>query len=201
MKYFVSLILLLIIFVTLLFFEGTIALVLCALIIPIYYLILFYWEYSVFDRKVDSTFKMKSQKKLLSWFHSFFLGQTIAITLNLNFDISTAILLFVFVLMGIVLDLIINFLYKKKKPYTLFVSRNELFFIGKWIEKRDITGLNRILFDRINKKFEVRFDKGYRLKINTLEYKKEDVDKLLEIFIEKSKHSISIPNNYKEEKP
>ena len=201
MKYSVSLILLLIVFVTLLFFEGIIVLVLSALIIPIYYLILFYWEYSVFDRKVDSTFKMKSQKKIISWYHSFFLGQTIAITLNLNFDTSAIILLLVFVLMGIVLELIIDFLYKKKKPYTLFIRSNELVRIEKWIVTRDITGLNRILFDRISKKFEFRFDKDYKLKINTLEYKKQDLDKLLEILLEKSKHPISIPNNYKDEKP
>ncbi|MCI2229242.1 hypothetical protein MC378_08690 [Polaribacter sp. MSW13] len=199
MKYSFSLISLLIIFVALFFFEGPIVLFLKLLIIPSFYLILFYWEYSVFDKKIESSFKIKSQKKLITWYHSFFVIQMTMITINLNFDTSTKIILLLFTWTAIVLDIIIFFLYKKKKPYTLFIRNNEFIFIEKWTNKRDITGLNRILFDRISKKLEFRFDDNYKLKINTLEYKKADIDKLLELLLEKSNYPISIPNNYKEE--
>ncbi|WP_339659054.1 hypothetical protein [uncultured Polaribacter sp.] len=92
------------------------------------------------------------------------------------------------------------FLYKKKKPYTLFIKNNELMLLEKGNQKRDLIGLNRILFDRFNKNIEFTFDKGFKLKINTIDYKKEDIDKLLDIVIEKSKHPVFIPKNYLEEK-
>jgi hypothetical protein len=100
-----------------------------------------------------------------------------------------------------VIGIIMFFLYRNKKPYTIYISNDELLtIVDRWTQKRNIVGLNQIQFDRINKNIKFSFDEGYQISTQTKDYKKEDIDELLDIVIKKSKHPIFIPNNYKAEK-
>ncbi|ARV16299.1 hypothetical protein [Polaribacter sp. SA4-12] len=201
MKYFTTIILLLIVFSILIFFETTIAFFFNILIIPFFYLTLFYWEYSIFDKIVESDFKIRSYKKSLNNFKLIY-GVCWLLFVFLGSNTMKIKILF-FILFGafFVVNLMMSFLYKKRKPFTVFIKNSELIaIVDRWTQKRDIVGLNQIQFDRINKKIKFSFDEGYQISIQTKDYQKEDIDELLRIIIEKSKHPIFIPNNYKAEK-
>ena len=199
MKYSVGIgvIISIIIFLNLSFSDNQFTVYFNILLFILFYLVAFLSEYSVFNYKLDSDFKIRSQKKLPKV--HYFLGLiflTILIYAN-SYKITSKIFYISFIWTSFILEIIMYFLYKKKKPFTLFIKKEKILLIDKGKQERDIAGLNRVLFDRFSKKFELRFDIGYKLKINTRVYKKEDVDKLLEKLQEKSKYSISIPNNYK----
>ncbi|PWG04575.1 hypothetical protein DIS07_11565 [Polaribacter aquimarinus] len=198
MKYFTIIISLLIVFVILIFFDNTVVFFFNILIIPFFYLTLFFWEYSIFDKKIDEDFKIRSHKKSFQYYDFIFaVCWTIFIFLG-NSTIKYKALFFPILWAPLIVNLVISYLYKKRKPYTLFIKNFELIVINRWTHKRNISGLNKILFDRIYKQFELKFDKGHKIKIGLKEYKKEDINKLLEILIKTSNYSITIPNNYKE---
>ena len=200
MKYSVGIILLIIVFFISLFNKNEFTIYFNILLLILFYLVLFLMEYSVFDKTYDSDFKIQSQRKILSKrYYLFVFGYTIFIVL-VDFQTSTKILFILFIWTSLILEIIMYHLYKKKKPFTIFIKKNELIIANKGVHKRDVSGLNRVLFDRISKAFELRFDRGYKLNISTRNYKKEDIDKLLEIIIEKSEHPVFIPKNYLEEK-
>ena len=47
---------------------------------------------------------------------------------------------------------------------------------------------------------KLNFKSKYRVSIKTTEYNTDDIEKLLEILIDKSEHNIFIPENYKSNK-
>ena len=200
MKYLAGIIIALFLFINLSFSDNQFTIYVNILLFGLFYLVVFLSEYSAFDKKVESDFEIRSQKKFPKVYYLFLLiFLTILIYTN-SYKTPSKILFILFIWTTLILEIVFFFLYQKKKPFTLFIKNNELTLFDKSFQKRDIVGLNRILFDRFNKKFEFRFDKGYKLKINSRDYKKEDIDELLDIVIKKSKHPIFIPNNYKAEK-
>ena len=200
MRYLIGILISLIVYINFSYSDNQFIIYFNILLCLLLYLLIFLQENSVFDKNYESDFKIQSQKKLPTFFY---LGPMTFWTLLIyfgSFKTSTKIFLILFIYTSFILELIMFFLYKKKKPYTLFIKNNELMLLEKGNQKRDLIGLNRILFDRFNKNIEFTFDKGFKLKINTIDYKKEDIDKLLDIVIEKSKHPVFIPKNYLEEK-
>lgn len=198
MRFTVTIIILFIVFVISIFNKNEFTVYIHSLLFILYFLLLFLMEHSVFNKNFDSVFKFRKQRKIprkLNFFIVF--GYTVLISL-VDYSLTTKIFLILFIWISLILELSMYLLYKKKKPFTIFIKNNELIIVNKGVHKRNLNGLHRILFDRIYKEFELRFDKGYKLKINFKDYKKEDIDKLLGILIEKSKHPIFIPNNYKE---
>jgi hypothetical protein len=200
MKYLVPIILLLTVFLVLLISENEFTFIVSVFILPLVFLILFLWEYSVFKVNFQSDFKIRSQKKVPITFDLVIAICWSILIITGGIKPNFKILFIIMVFIPVVINVIMFFLYRNKKPYTIHIVKNELITVDKWIQKRDITKTYKIQFDRINKKIKFSFDEGYQISIQTKDYKKEDIDELLKIIIKKSKYAIFIPNNYKAEK-
>jgi hypothetical protein len=93
-------------------------------------------------------------------------------------------------------ELIMWFVYKKKKPFTIFIKENELILNKRWTQKRNLTELTQIQFDRLNKNLKLDFQSKSGISIKTTEYKIEEIQTLLGILIEQSKNEVFRPKNY-----
>ena len=154
------------------------------------------WEYSVLDKNYESDFKMRSQRKVIGIFE---LINAIAWTLLLHFSIDSyknAIFLILIFWTFSLTELIMWFVYKKKKPFTLFIKDNELILNKRWTQKRNLTELTQIQFDRFSKNLKLDFKSKSGVSIKTTEYKNDEIKNLLRILIEKSENEVFIPNNY-----
>jgi len=154
------------------------------------------WEYSVLNKNYVSDFKMKSQRKVIGKFE---LITAIAWTLLLSFsndNYKDVIFLILIFWTFPITELIMWFIYKKKKPFTLFIKDNELILNKRWTQKRNLTELTQIGFDRLNKNLKLDFKSKSGISIKTSEYKTDEIQTLLGILIEKSENEVFIPNNY-----
>ncbi|MFC0605843.1 hypothetical protein [Winogradskyella pulchriflava] len=167
----------------------------CALVVSIL-LTTVLWEYSVLNKNYQSDFKMRSQRKIIGIFE---LINAIAWTLLLSFsnDIYKEIIFLILIFWTFpITELIMWFIYKKKKPFTLFIKDNELILNKRWTQKRNLTELTQIRFDRISKNLKLDFKSKSGISIKTTEYKTDEIQTLLGILIEKSENEVFIPNNY-----
>ena len=154
------------------------------------------WEYSILNKNYESDFKMKSQRKTFGIFE---LINAIAWTLLLWFgnDNYKNVIFLIFIFWTFpISDLIMWFIYKKRKPYTLFIKDNEIILNKRWTQKRNLTELTQIGFDRLSKNLKLDFKSKSELSIKTTEYKTDEIQSLLEILIEKSENEVFVPNNY-----
>ena len=158
-------------------------------------------EYSIFNKNFESTFKMRSQKKTIKaikvFDFIFAIVWTLPLYFNNNYNKNTIIIFFILVCTFPVFELIIGFIYREKKPYTIFIKENELIIKQGWILKRNLAELNQIQYNRFSKNLKLDFKSKSEVSIKTTEYKIDDIQTLLEILIEKSENKVFIPNNYK----
>lgn len=166
----------------------------------VFFVIDFFWEFSVLNRNFESDFKIRSQKKTMSIFDiGVALFWTLYILFLTDFKESLSFLIFVFWVFPIS-EFIMRFLYKAKKPYTILVKDNELILNKRWIKKRKLSKLNQIQFDRFNKNLKLVFEKKTAISFKTTEYKIEDIQSLIAILIDKSENKVILPENYKYKK-
>ena len=196
MKYFITLIILITILTYGQVMETEFPLVLNITLLVLILLTPILWEYSILNKNYESDFKMKSQRKTFGIFE---LINAIAWTLLLwlgNDNYKNVIyLIFIFWTFPIA-DLIMWFIYKKKKPYTLFIKDNKIILNKRWTQKRNLTELTQIGFDRFSKNLKLDFKSKSEISIKTTEYKTDEIQKLLQILIEKSENNVFIPQNY-----
>ena len=165
-------------------------------LIVLIFLTTFSWEHSVLNTNYDADFKMRSQKKTISLFD---IGNALFWTafLFLMFDtIESAIFIAFFFWSIPIAEFVMWFIYKKKKPFTLFIKDNELILNKRWTQKRNLTELTQIRFDRFSKNLKLDFKSKSEISIKTTEYKTDKIKTLLGILIEKSENEVFIPNNY-----
>ncbi|MCF1192873.1 hypothetical protein LRR18_14860 [Mangrovimonas sp. AS39] len=162
-----------------------------------FFITAFLWEYSVLNKSFESEFKIRSQKKTINLFD---IGMatfwTLYILLWSDFRESFSYLIFVFWVIPLN-EFIMWFIYKKKKPFTIFIKDNELILNKRWILKRNLNELTQIQYDRWSKNLKLDFKTKREISIKSTEYKTEEIQKLLEILIEKSENNVFVPNNYK----
>ena len=196
MKYFVTLILLIAILAYGQIFEPNFP---NAVNIGLVFLILLtavLLEYPPLKKNFESDFKMRSQRKIIGRF-----GLLSAVAWTIFWWFGTEdykdilFLTFLFWIFPLA-EIIVWFIYKREKPYTLFIKDNELTINSRWIQRRNLTELKEIRFDRISKILKLDFESNSTVVIKTLEYKPEDIGKLLEIIIEKSENNVFIPLNF-----
>ena len=160
------------------------------------FIIAFFWEYSLFNETINSDFKIKSQRKTISLFD---IGMatfwTLYILLLSDNRETLGYLTFVFWAIPFS-EFIMWFIYKKKKPYTIFINENELILKRCWTLKRNLTELTQIQYDRFSKNLKLDFKTKREVSIKVSEYKTDEIKKLIEILIEKSENNIFVPNNY-----
>jgi hypothetical protein len=153
------------------------------------------WEYSVLNKNYESDFKMQSQRKVIGIFE-FINAVTWTLLLRFkHYDKNMIFLILMFWTFPFT-ELIISLIYKKKKPYTIFIKGNELILNKRWMQKRNLIELTQIRFDRFSKKLKLDFKSKSRISIKTTEYKTDDLQTLLKILINKSEYDVFIPNNY-----
>ena len=197
MKYFIAILISLIalfVFGTILKTEYSLALEITFTILT--FIIAFFWEYSVFNKTFDSDFKIKSQRKTISLFD---IGMATFWTIYILIlsDNSDTLSYLTFVFWAIPFsELIMWFIYKKKKPYTIFINENELILNRRWILKRNLTELTQIQYNRFSKNLKLDFKTKREVSIKATEYNTDEIQKLLEILIEKSENNVFVPNNY-----
>ncbi|WP_179377353.1 hypothetical protein [Winogradskyella wichelsiae] len=196
MKYFITLILLLTALSYGQIMEPEFPLVVNIVLILLILLTPVFWEYSVLNKNYESDFKMQSQRKVLGIYELIY---AIAWTLLLSFsndnynDVIFLILIFWTFPLA---ELVLWFIYKKKKTLTLFIKENQLILVKRWTQKRNLTELTQIRFDRFGKNLKLDFKSKSEISIKTTEYNADDIQKLLEILIEKSENNVFVPNNY-----
>ncbi|WP_397447854.1 hypothetical protein [Polaribacter sp. R77954] len=195
MKYFITLILLLIILTYGQVMETEFPLALNIVLVVLILLVSVLWEYSVLNKNYESDFKMQSQRKVFGIFE---LINAIAWTLLLWFGDYERNMIFLTLIFWTfpLAELIMWFVYKKKKPFTLFIKDNVLILNKRWTQKRNLTELTQIRFDRFSKNLKLDFKSKSGISIKTTEYKTDEIQTLLGILIEKSENEVFIPNNY-----
>ncbi len=196
MKYFITIILLITILIYGQLLENGFPIFLNISLIVLILTVFLLSEFSVLNRKFKSDFKIRTYKKNTgSFWLSLAIYWTILLILEENYKniIFTVLLLWVYP----IVDLIMYFIYKNKKPFTIFIKENQLVLNKIKVQKRDITELNQIRFDRFNKKLILDFQSKNKITIRTMEYESEDIQRLLEIMIDKSEHNVFMPQNYK----
>lgn len=150
--------------------------------------------YSLY-KKFDADIKFRIQRRYLPPFKTAFV---IFGLIYLAFQIIQTDKLFF--LSGIflipLLEIVLRFYYKKKKPYMIYIRGNELITKENMIQERDMTELTGIIYDRYNTELELYFKSKSKVKICTKCYRPEDIRELLNILLETSKHEVSIPSNF-----
>ena len=160
------------------------------------FIVAFLWEYSILNKTFDSDFKIRSQKKTIS-FYDFGMGIFWTLYILLLSDNRETLSYLIFVFWAIPFsEFIMWFIYKKQKPYTLFIKGNELTLNRRWIIKRNLTELHQIKYDRFSKNLKLDFKTKREISIKSSEYKTGDIQTLLEILIEKSENKVFVPNNF-----
>lgn len=194
MKYLISIIFLTVFFIYGQIMEKEFPLFLNVGIIIFIFLISFLWEYSSINKKIEADLKFRSQKKILFKYLLYpILWSLVLLIENQRHFIILVLLLWTLPFA----EFVMYFVYKYKKPYTLFIKGNELIINKRFTQKRNLTDLTQIQFDRFSKDFKLDFKSKSEISISTIEYKTADIQKLLEIMIDKSEHSVFIPLNYK----
>ncbi len=175
--------------------EPAFNIVVNIILVFLFVLFLLLWEYAVvnydFDAQLKFRKKTKTPQPMVLFFAVFFSIQLWSYEL---FDSLTLIVSLIWIVL--VKEIILIYVYRVKKPVGIFISGNEFIQNNTSIEKRDLRNLQQIQYDRISKSLKLDFIKKRELSVNTLEYSREDIEQLLEILIERSEHSVFIPDNY-----
>ena len=166
------------------------------LLVVLIFLTSFFWEYSALNNNFESDFKIRSQRKKIGIFD--FVNAIIWTGILVFWDYNSDSLIFLALIFWSfpIVGLIMRFIYKKKKPFTLFIKDNELILSNRWTQKRNLTELTQIRFDRFSKNLKLDFKSKSEISIKTSEFNVDDIQKLLEILIAKSENNVFIPNNY-----
>lgn len=196
MKYFITILLLLsvVMYGIIYDFSLIINISFTGLIIVTYIL----WEYSVLKNDFPANFTMKSYGKnfdksnlLLAIMWSFFFIPSIYEDGFNTFAFSGLVIWILIVL----LDVFMNFVYKKKKPTTIFIDGDTLVYNNRWIQKRNLNNLNYIGITKYWNEIELGFKKKSDVKIPFKEYKPEEVRHFLDMLVEKSEHDVYLTDN------
>lgn len=85
-----------------------------------------------------------------------------------------------------VVEVIMSIVYKMKWSFTLFFKDNKLILIKCWTQKRNLNELIHIAFDHFGGNLKLAFNSKSEISAKRTEYSVDDIQKLLEILIEKS---------------
>jgi hypothetical protein len=196
MKYFITFILLITILTYGQVIETEFPLVLNIALVVLIFLTSFLWEYSTLNKNYDADFKIRSQSKKIGIFEFVNAIAWTGILFIWNYSSESLIFLALIFWSFPITELIMWFVYKTKKPFTLFIKDNELVLNKRWNQKRNLTELTQIRFDRFSKNLKLDFKSKSEISIKTTEYKADDIQKLLEILIEKSEYDVFVPQNF-----
>jgi hypothetical protein len=154
-------------------------------------------EHSDIIRNCPSDFKIRSNGRKLNYWLFFYAIFWTVIIVTLHHSLK---LLLILIWLIVIMKIIMHFVYKFKKPYTLFIKDNELIISSITIQKRNLIDLKQIQYDRNSKSIILVFKSKNYVALNPNSYNAEDFNNFLEILIQKSEHPVFVPKNYLEMK-
>lgn len=169
--------------------------VLNLLIVCLIFWILLSSEIVVLNKYFQSDFKICSHKKKIKY-ESIFVSLIWTIILIYDDDIKINLFFILLYWSFPITNLIMAYVYRKKKPYTIFIKESELILNQLTLKRRNLTELNKIKFDRFSKCIYLSFENESDVEIESIEYNNDDFQRLLEIIISKSDFTVKIPANY-----
>ncbi|MFD2909093.1 hypothetical protein ACFSX9_10115 [Flavobacterium ardleyense] len=156
----------------------------------------FFFEFSFLKKDFESEYKIRSiarKTSLLIWIFPIFW----TLLIFSKGKIEEAPFFIALIWVPNLMEIIVFFIYKVQRPFTLFIKGNEMIIKQNYIRKRNLSELTQINYDRFSKEFILSFKHKSKIYIKTREYCIDDTEKLLEILIEKSEYNLMIPQNYK----
>jgi hypothetical protein len=196
MRYFIALFALMVILFIGQFTENTFPSVLNISLVVLCFILILLWEYSTLKKEYVADFKIRSHDKQIDILNLLY---AILMTFILwpwegEKDIIYLMALF---WVNVFVDIIMWFVYRKLKPYTIYIKDNRLILKNRWAKVRDLDELVQIKFNRFTKNLILHFRTKSEVSVKTKDYKSEDIEKLFEILIEKSEYDVSLPKNFK----
>jgi len=175
-------------------------------LVLLFNIFLFFWEYKTLQCDFLGDFEMKSHRKSVDMLNVVF---AILYTTMYVFDTlsesetGTSVLVLVLFWSKPLVDLVMHFMYKKKKPTTIFISGDWLLFNNRWTQKRDLKTLNYIGITSFATELKLGFSKKSDVIIPMKEYKKAAFRQFLNILVEKSdsKHEVYLIDDLKKRFP
>lgn len=150
-------------------------------------------EYPNLKENLEFDFKIISQRKVIGKF-DLLIAVAWTILWWFSNDNFKDIIFIIFIPWIIPLaEIIVGFIYKREKPFTLFIKEKELILNNRWTQRRNLTELKEIQFDRISKNLKLDFKTKSTILIKIREYNYEDIEKFLEVITEKSENNVFIP--------
>ena len=93
-------------------------------------------------------------------------------------------------------EIVYKLVYRINKPFKLYIVDNDIIFMGYKNFRRDLTHVTAINFSSSGRNLYLVFSDKEEVIIKMRAYKGEDIQKLLEIVLEKSVHNLQLPYNY-----
>jgi hypothetical protein len=157
----------------------------------------------VFKKSFTADFKMRSQKKVMDIFHTGLALFWTFLLIDSNDDETQNqnILVGMLLWMQPITSLLLYFVYKKKKPVTIFIKDDELIINNRWLQTRNLMYLIRIDESTFKRELNLNFKGKSEVSIPIKEYRTEDLQEFLKIIIAKSEQSLDVStyilNTYK----
>ena len=194
MKY-VTILLSILLFLGYSFFMGDFSFTLNKLLVILVYALFFLWEYSVLQKSFEADFKIRSYKKVIGVFS---IGLAVCVTLFLIYSSDYKIQKndFFFVILFWLEPIILvqmYFIYKKENPFTILIKGDELILNQRRLQTRNLKHLIRIDKSTFTRELKLNFKGKSEVCIPIKEYNQTDFQEFLNILVEKSGHTVSIP--------
>lgn len=157
--------------------------------------ILTMWEYSILGKDFKADFKMRSHKKSLDIFNfCLLIGWTFLLGSDAYEDGIDEFNIFFIIIWWVIplVNLLMYFVYKKKKPITIFVDGDELTLNNRWLQTRNLKFLITIDQSRLTRELNLNFKGKSEVSIPVTEYELEDLEAFLKIIIAKTKEPLAI---------
>ncbi len=194
MKYFVTFLVLLAVFSDSII-RNTFPFYVNILLLVLIVLVMFLYEFSIFNREFEGEHTFRSHNKPINPF-SFALPAIFTIlyaTQDYKFD---ALLLLVLLWSIPIVGLIMQQIYKYKNPITLVIQNDKLVLNRPILMERELSDLVDIKYDRYSKCLKLYFEPKSKVSIYTKAYTTEDLKTILNLAIEHSEQDIVIPQNF-----
>lgn len=172
MKYSIAIIVLILFLILYHFFDFNYKVFIGVAIVLLIYVILFLWEYSIFKNNFHFDYRFKNQTKAFDVFSLIFpVIYTLLFTIN-NYISESEILLIIVFWSFPVIEIFMRFIYKIKKPYTIFIKDDQLMLNKRSFKSRNLSNLVQISYNRFTKNLVFDFEKNLKfsyLQQNTIQ--------------------------------
>jgi len=158
------------------------------------YIAIIFWEFLVFQRSFHADFKMRSQKKEIDIFDILLSIYWTFIILGLNdYEKQYRDFLLVLLVWSLpIISLLLYFVYKKKKPFTVFINDDELILNNRWVQRRNLKFLIRINESTFTNELKLNFKGKSEVSFFIKDYQSEDIQEFLRIITAKTEQPLEI---------